>query len=810
MLVSIDWVKDFVKLPEDIDSHKLMTKFTMTTAEVEEINVLGLFWKKIKVAEIIDIQKHPEADKLNLVTFKFGENKTARVVCGASNVRVGLKTAYAPIGTTLPVGFTLEPKKIRGILSEGMLCSKEELGLEKSSEGIIEYDVEAIVGMTLKDYYQEKEDIILDIDNKSLTHRPDLWGHYGMAREFAALYKTNLLNPYDTNWQNSLEAQFTSEKSPIKVALELSEENAGLCYWGISIDNVKVKESPKWIKDRLISMGLKPINNIVDISNYVMFELGSPLHIFDRDKIKGDEVLITSLNEDTEFVTLDDNTRNLIKGDTVISDQNGPLVIAGIMGGLESGVSETTNKVFIEVANWKSALIRKTSTRLGLRTDSSQRFEKTLDSTLTYRTLLRTVQLIKEICPESNIVGKPVYDGISLEKIEQINLDLDIEYARKVLGSDISDKEMEEIFSRLDFKVKQEKNIFHIEVPSYRATKDVSCDADLIEELGRFIGYDNIKPVSPKLDISPVRKSTAHLFQDSIRNFLTTNACAHEVMTSPLVGKGIYKNADMNSDSLLKLLNAISKDAEYMRSSLIPSMLEISKINGKNFDDFKLFELGRVYLPKESAFSSEREQVVFVNYSKNKSVFIDSINQIDMLFSNLNLTANMSEKGGKFKSNVIDEQWSGIHPFEFVNYQIMGKMQASVFSIHPYLLKSLKIKGHLTISLFDYQDIFSKPIKDKTKYKAISKTPVSNFDYTVTIDTNISVNEILKVLKKVKVKELTGNLIKDQFVDQNGKHITIRSTLGGQNQNLSSELISNAEKLIVSTLEKNGFFLKTQ
>jgi len=417
MLVSIDWIRDFVNVP-NLPAKDIYTRFTLATAEVEGIETVNEHLEKIVIAQILSFEKHPEADKLNLVTFTIGNDDVRKVVCGASNVKVGIKIPYASIGVKLPNGLVLEPKKIRGVLSEGMLCSEEELGFAEESEGIMELPADAPLGMNMLEYFKLKKDTILDIDNKSLTHRPDLWGHFGMAREFSAMFEVALCDRFTKEWNENLKKKFTSDKAPVIPRFE--GDSAGISYWGLSLDNVTVKESPEWMKARLKACGLRSINNIVDVSNYVMLELGMPLHIFDRDLIAGQEVVIKKLTAEETFKTLDDVDRKLTAGDTVIADQKGTLVLAGIMGGKNSGVTEKTKNIFIEVANWKAAMVRRTSTRLGLRTDSSQRFEKTLDSCLTERTLLRTLELVLELCPEAKVIGKAEYAGVNLSETKQL------------------------------------------------------------------------------------------------------------------------------------------------------------------------------------------------------------------------------------------------------------------------------------------------------------------------------------------------------------------------------------------------------
>ncbi|OUR97749.1 phenylalanine--tRNA ligase subunit beta [Halobacteriovorax marinus] len=808
MLISIDWIKDFVALPTDMSPKELGIKFTLATAEVEEVITIGDHLEKIRVAEIVSIEKHPEADKLNLVTFNFGDKETKRVVCGAANVKVGLKTPYAPLGVSLPNGLTLEPKKIRGVLSEGMLCSEEELGFAEDSAGILELPSDAPIGQNMIDYFNETKDVLLDVDNKSLTHRPDLWGHYGLAREFGAIFENELKVPYNSAWASKLKEKFNDADSPIIPKLE--GKSACLAYFGLSLDNVTVTESPTWLKKRLTAVGLRPINNIVDISNYVMVELGMPLHIFDRDLIADNTITIKSLESEQEFTTLDEEKRQLIAGDTVICDSEKSLVIGGLMGGLNSGVSDKTSKIFIEVANWQAAMVRSTSTRLGLRTDSSQRYEKTLDSKLCERTLLRTLDLILQLCPEAKVIGKIEYDGMDLDTIEKLVLDTSVKRINTVLGLEVSEEKILSIFKALDFGIEKNGDDLKIAIPSYRSTKDIDCEADLVEEVGRIIGYDNIIPTSPKLTIEPVRLTAAQALHRNIRDFMVYNGNSFEVNSYPLVGEKLLEKCSWPTRSGLNLLNSISKDHSIMRDSIVPNALAITATNAKNSSEFSFFELGRSYHRGEKSFAKEKSELIIAMYSKEKTPFMDLVNTTSRMLSSVNIPYDLSEKHPKFKNELISEEWAGVHPFEFLNIRVMGKMQGVITSIHPLILRQYKVKGHLSIAVIDLTQVESRPLKDKVKYKPLAKFPGSTFDCTVVTDIHTSVAKILASLKKVKIKELQSTKVVDIYGPEDDKlAITLRSIFIDPEKTLSGEFITDSSNKIVAALEKAGFPLKS-
>ncbi|MDO9183290.1 MAG: phenylalanine--tRNA ligase subunit beta [Bacteriovorax sp.] len=805
MLISIDWIRDFVSVP-NILAKEIYTRFTLATAEVEGIITIDEHLEKIIVVEIVSFEKHPEADKLNLVTFKISETEVRKVVCGASNVRVGIKIPYAPLGVKLPNGLLLEAKKIRGILSEGMLCSEEELGFAEESSGIMELPADAPIGVNMLTFFKMKKDTILDIDNKSLTHRPDLWGHFGMAREFSAMFEVPLVNRFTKEWSENLAKNFSTEKSPIVPQFE--GDSAGISYFGLSINNVSVQESPEWLKARLKACGLRSINNIVDISNYVMLELGMPLHIFDRDLISGSAVIIKKLAGDETFKTLDEIDRALIAGDTVIADNSGPLVLAGIMGGKKSGVSEGTKNIFIEVANWKAAMVRRTSTRLGLRSDSSQRFEKTLDSHLTERTLLRTLELILELCSGAKVIGKPEYAGINLSEIKPLQIKTSLKKIKTVLGCDLSNDRLKKILNSLDFQTQEQNENLIVTVPTYRSTKDIEQEADLIEEVGRIIGYDNITPVSPLDGISPVKLTEMQKVQRRVRDFMILQGKSFEIMTYPLIGESLLKKMSWPHQTSLKLVNSLSQDHDLMRPSLIPSLLEVAETNIKNFDRARFFELGRAYFEDNTNFSKENLHLGAVFFDKDKNPFIEMTNAMTNLLSSLNLSFEFTDRNPKFANPLVPAEWIGNHPFEFSNIKVMGKNCGAIFSVHPLILRNLKIKGHLTIALFDLSIFENFTAKDKTKYKPLSKFPCSSFDWTVVVPAEISVSDVLSAAKKVKLKELQSVEVLDIFPNGSIKYVTIRAVLADESTTLNSELLKQAETALIDATAKAGFNLK--
>jgi phenylalanyl-tRNA synthetase beta chain len=805
VLVSINWIKQYVDLPEDISAVELGEKFTLATCEVEKVEKTGDHLSKVIIVEILETEQHPDADKLRLVTFDIGGGKTHKVVCGAPNARPGIKVPFAPVGTELPGGFLLEPKKIRGILSEGMLCGETELEIGDDDSGIKEFPLDAPVGTSLAEYMGIESDIIFDIDNKSITHRPDLWGHYGMAREFAAVFKNPLKDQFSEDWKASIRSKINSGNSVIERSIE--EDTACLAYCGAVVKNVKVGDSPQWIKDRLQSAGLRSINNIVDISNFVMLELGMPNHIFDLSEIKGGKIVIRKAGEDKEFVTLDEETRTLDPADTMVCDAERPLALAGIMGGLNSGVQDSTTDVFIETANWVAEKIRKTSTRIGLRTDSSLRFEKTLDSCQCETAMLRIIELLTEQCPEAVVEGDITLGGPETGEYTPVILETSASNISAVLGKEVSEALVVDILERLAFIVEKKGETLAVTVPTFRATKDVYCEADLMEEIGRIIGFDNITPEAPASAISTVKLSPAKQKERKIKDFLVYSANALEIMTYPMVGEKLLKKAqwpEMNEE--LVLVNSISRDADRMRPSLVPGVLQAISENTKHYSDFRLFEVGRSYQPG-GEFAVEKDVLTVAFYSRKKSVFMDLQDAVEKLLTTMNFPFKFDQRDD---DTVINKSWTGLHPFENTGISMMGQSCGRIFSLHPVMMSGFKMKGNLALAVIDLSRVMDKDFGNKVKYKPLPKFQDSTFDCTVVVDADKEAAAVIDAVKKSKIKQIASVKIADIYVPEGSdkRYVTVRTVFQDPEATLKGAFLEQSYDKVIKSLDKAGFALK--
>ncbi|MBN2652943.1 MAG: phenylalanine--tRNA ligase subunit beta [Spirochaetales bacterium] len=805
MLVSINWIKQYVDLPENITKQELGEKFTLATCEVEKVEAINQYFDLVKIVKVTGVEPHPSADKLRLATVDLGNGESATIVCGAPNVRPGILVPYAPVWAVLPGDFAIEPRKIRGVESCGMLCGETELAIGDDDYGLKEFPEDAPVGMPLSKYLGIETDIIFDIDNKSITHRPDLWGHYGMAREFATVFKKELKDPFSAEWKSAIESKIVKGKSQVERVIE--DGTACLAYCSAVVKNVKVGQSPDWLKNRLSSAGLRSINNIVDISNFVMLELGMPNHIFDLSEIKGNKIVIRQAGEDKEFVTLDEAVRNLEPTDSMVCDAERPLAIAGIMGGLNSGVSDSTTELFIETANWVDAMIRKTSTRIGLRTDSSLRFEKHLDSQQCKLAMYRIIDLICQICPDAVVEGDIEFGGVDSKPYSPVMITTSAKTITDTLGIFVDEAEIVDILQRLAFLVEKKGDKLSITVPSFRATKDVSCEADIIEEIGRIIGFDNITPVAPESSLTTVRLSPAKQKERRIKDFLVYSYKALEIMTYPMVGEALLKKAqwpELNEE--LVLVNSISRDADRMRPSLIPGVLKACAENVKNYSDFRFFEFGRSY-HAGGEFAVEKPVLLVGAFSKKATPFMELQDKIEELCSVLRLRPRFEQKS---LEQIVPSSWVGIHPFENVGVSAMGKPFAQIFTVHPSLMSEFKMKGFLSLAVVDLSNVMDVELSSNVKYLPLPKFPSSTFDCTVVVPSGEPVARLVEVVSKVKIKEIASVKIADIFEpeDSSKKYVTVRTVFQDRAATLTREFLENSYNQVVKSLEKAGFGLK--
>ncbi len=453
----------------------------------------------------------------------------------------------------------------------------------------------------------------------------------------------------------------------------------------------------------------------------------------------------------------------------------------------------------------------KISTRLGLRTDSSQRYEKSLDSQSLKRTLFRTLELVLEFCPSAEIQGEVVYDGPNLEEFSPLMIVTKSSRITKILGHPVSDEQIDSILESLEFKVERKGDEMKVFVPSFRSTKDIEYEADIIEEIGRMIGYDNIDPLGPLLPVSPVSLDYSKSLMRKITDFLVFHGNAYELMTYPLEGDVFRKkiNYPQVLGEQIEIINALSQESRFLRTSLISSHLKVACENAKNFSEFRFFEYGRVYLQREKSFSDERTHLGIVFYNENNSEFLNLANIVQRLMMANNIPGELVESHPKFKNEILNEGWEGVHPFEFLNIKIMGKMKGAISSLHPLLMKKLKLKGQLCFALIDLTDLQKNAPKEKLSYRPISKFPTSSFDWTIVAKRSDSVSKIISVAKKVKNKFLEEVKVSDIYkLSEEENAITLRATFVSAEGTFSGDQLAIWRDELVGVFEKENFLLK--
>ncbi|NBW41549.1 phenylalanine--tRNA ligase subunit beta [bacterium] len=815
MLVSANWLQDFLSEPfTESERAHLGDTLTLHTAEVDAVSERGGHLAQISVALIEAIEPHPEADKLQLATVRINdENAVQRVVCGAPNITVGMKVPYAPLGTSFPNGLTLEPKKIRGVISEGMLCSAAELEVGDDHSGILALPEDAPIGRTMTEHFNVESDLVVDIDNKAITHRPDLWGHMGIARECGALLNKGFkADRFGSEWQAKMDGQMQNDSpSPIGVAVK-----DGTCctgYFGLSVDNVKVEPSPQWMQERLLAVGLRPINNLVDIGNYVMLEVGGPVHIFDRTKISGGKIQIRQAEEGEKLLLLDETEALLTPEDTVVADTEKALVVAGIMGGEESGVTENTTEIFIEAATWERTPIRKSSTRIGVRTDSSNRFEKGLDPHLMRTTILRTLELVQELCPGAHVVGRLEYDGENLDELKAPTVPCSVTQINGLLGTHYTQEEIIQTLQGLEFCVSSDDEKMTVSIPSFRATREFTYMADVAEEVGRIRGYGSITPVSPKLPVTPVRRLPVHQIEKKIADFLPLHGRFLEVQTYPLIGeKGLEQTGWKSADPLL-LKNPLSVEQDRMRPSLIPLILLAMRENAKHFESFRLFEIGRSYhsATKDGGYAEEQRELCLGIYSENTKVnpFRALVDVMEPLFEHLGVAVQCVETTEKFPHPLIPLDWEGRHPFATRSFNGYGKTLGEATEVHPLLLKSLKIRGRIALGVIALDPIAERVNKVSYPYEPLSRYPSAVFDCTVSVAPRSELEALASVMRRFKDKRVLDRAIVTEYSPSSEeRYVTVRFRFGSKSETLSGDDIKSLENKAIAHLEKHGYSLK--
>lgn len=787
MFLSMNWISDFVDL-SGLDKLKLINQFSLSTAEVEnEIYFKGSDLSGVVVAEIKSVENHPDSKKLHLLKVDAGESELTDVVCGAPNVRVGMKTAFAKVGAKIGE-IEIAPRKLAGYLSNGMCCSEKEIGISDDNSGIMEITDDIPNGTDLKSVYAI-DDIIFEVDNKSLTNRPDLWGHYGIAREFAALSGRPLkdIGGVDLSKYDSL------PKVDMKIEDSLCQR-----YSCLQVENIKRTVSPVDMRIRLYYCGMRAINFLADLTNYLMLEMGQPMHAFDSRKVE--KIRIKRFDTPFTFQTLDGVERNIDENTLMICNDNTPVAIAGIMGGLDSEIVDDTTTLTLESATFNAASVRKSTVRLAHRTDASMRYEKCLDPEMTVTAIARFVELLQKYDDGASVVSALTDDYAY--HYDNVELKFDKAFVDKYTGIDISNDTIVKTLKSLGFGVELENDSFTVDVPSWRATKDVTMKADIIEEITRIYGYDNFDVHTAVAPLYPVRPSIEKTVEDKIKDLLVKRFSLHELHSYVWSYYDELKAIGLDADGVIKLDGATNPNIETIRRSIIPTQLCQVKSNTSFALRFGIFEIGRVVTGlDENNNCIEKKKLAITLFSKIAPVSVLFYKLRDILEI---MSDDIKHKPLTFEAKQAEYPYQ--HPVNLNRVFCDGVEIGEIGIVYPTVQKKIDKKASIVYAEIDV-DAFANIGNASIQYIEPSRFPEMEIDLSFISKTFAPISIAIAEAKSPLVKNV---YVTDIYEDENNgsKSITTRIVFAHPERTLTKEEVTEVIDKIIATLKEKGIELK--
>lgn len=785
MFLSMNWISDFVDFT-GLDKLELINKFSLSTAEVEnEIFFKGSDLNGIVVAEIKSVKDHPESKKLHLLKVDIGESELVDVVCGAPNVRVGMKTAFAKLGANIG-GITITPRKLAGYTSNGMCCSEKELGISDSNDGIMEITDDVALGTDLKSIY-EIEDIIFEVDNKSLTNRPDLWGHYGIAREFAALAGREL-KPLDVV---DLSAYDNLDKIDMKI-----ENNLCYRYSCLNVENIETHKSPVNMRIRLYYCGMRAINFLADLTNYLMLEMGQPMHAFDSRKV--DKIRIKTFDTPFTFQTLDGVEREIDENTLMICNDNTPVAIAGIMGGLDSEIVDDTTTLTLESATFDAVSIRKSAARLAHRTDASMRYEKSLDPEMTVTAIARFVKLLTDIDSGAKVVSA-LTDEYA-KKYDDVTLSFDKAFVDKYTGIKIDNYTIVKTLESLGFKVELADDTFTVAVPSWRATKDVTIKADIIEEITRIYGYDNFDVHTTAVPLYPVKMSQEKNDEERIKDILVKRYSLHELHSYVWAYYDECKALGIEIENNVELVNAANPNIRTIRNSIIPTQLCQVKYNTSYAPEFGVFEIGRVVNGLNSeGLCDEHKKLAITLFSKTSTM-----EQLYFKLRDMIATFADDIKHQSLTFEKAEATHSYQHPKNLNKIYCGGVLVGEMGIVNSVVSKKIDKKANIVYAEIDVEE-FAKIKNASISYKEPSKFPEIEIDLSFVTE---KFEPVAKAIENTKCELIKSVSVTDIYTDDSGKSITTKIVFAHNERTLTKEEVLKVTDAIISELAEKGINLK--
>lgn len=804
MKVSLNWIRDYVQLPADADLKKLAYDLTMSTVEVEDATDLGASFHDMVVGVINTIEQHPNADKLKVCKTDIG-GRVEDIVCGGSNLREGMKVAVALPGAMCKwhgEGDLVEIKKskLRGVDSYGMICGAVEIGLAdlfptKEEAHILDLsDFDAPAGTPLADAL-DLNDIILEIDNKSMTNRPDLWGHYGIAREIAALYDLPMTQfpHFDRNVENT---------SGFHVTVEDAERCPRMT--GTQIENVCVKPAPYWMQVRIWKTGMRPINALVDITNYVMLATGQPSHAYDSDHIAG-HIIVRRAKAGETLTLLNGKELPLSTDDLTIADDAGIVGLAGVMGGAKDSILPTTSKVILEIANFQAAGIRRTALRYDNRTEASARYEKAIDPERCDQALDLSMQLFSDLYPEMKVTG--LVDEYP-RHLKQAEIDVPLSWLERRLGKRLSPDEIKHKMELLGYGITFNGDNMHVVVPTWRSTGDVSIQADIMEEVARMYGYENFEaePITTTFDgaINQLDKD----LERRIKEYLAIRCGMQEIFTYPWMEES-YVNAVLQStEGILSLSTPPSPAERFVRSSLLPNLCKAVVKNERYFDEFSIFETAQVfrdenytspYDPREK-LPSQRKNVAGAFATTGKDItalFRKAKGVVEMMARYVHMEALTFKQAEKpvWADNVV---WLNIYRGDekVGDLALLAKKVSMACGIK-----------NMNVMLFQLDQDSLVPLKSRTNtFTHLAEYPMTDYDISLLVDGSVQWKDVAQTVRGIKSELLHGAAFVDEYrgkqVPAGKKSLTLRLAIGSKDKTLTSAEIEEVASGVLNKIAK--------
>lgn len=786
MKISYNWLKEFLEVDwNPKETGELLTDLGLEVEGISNFESIKGGLKGVVVGEVLTCVKHPNADRLKLTTVDTGGEKPLQIVCGAPNVAVGQKVAVATIGTTLYTQkgepWLIKKGKLKGKESHGMICAEDELGLGESHEGIMVLHESLQPGIPCAEVFEMETDTVFEI---GLTpNRADAMSHFGVARDLKAgleqkeIYKS-IVTPSTSN--------FSIDNRSLKIAVEVKDNRLAPRYCAITLSNIKVQESPNWLKNRLKAIGLSPKNNVVDVTNYVLHELGQPLHAFDASKIKGHKIEVKTVSAGTKFTTLDGVERKLHEDDLMICDAEEPICLAGVFGGSYSGVTEYTSSIFLESAYFDPVSIRKTAKRHGLSTDASFRFERGIDINMTEYALKRAALLIREIA--GGHISSEIVD-LYPKKIQERQVFLTFDKINSLIGEEIPKDTVKSILASLEIKVNNvTESGLGLTIPNYRV--DVEREVDVIEEILRVYGYNTLKD-KEKITASIPKSSKIenHKLQNLIGNMLLAQGF-YEIMTNSLVSAETLKSIDKDKDAI-HILNPLSADLATLRTSMLVSGLQTVAYNhNRQKTDVKLFEFGKTYHQIRGEHVEKQHLSFFISGERFENSWVITPKKTDFFFLKGMVEAIFERLGLK---NIRVEPITGTLYAEGLQCSKNKEILCTYGVVHNTLVKLFDIKQEVFFADFDWDKILKHVSTQNITFKEIPKFPKVTRDLALLVDTSTTFQQVYDLAWNTEKKLLTKVNLFDVYtgkgLPRGKKSYAVSFTLGDENKTLTDKQV---------------------